>query len=228
MSIWEQIRSAFSEIRASGFVAFLRKLRGDGNRSIAFTIAVVALGAKMAKADGLVTHDEVVAFREVFRAEASAEADIARLFNLARQDIAGYEVYARQVKRLFPDPDHMIVANLIEGLFYIAMADGHYHDGEDVYLSRVAEILGIPPQTFRAIRARAVPGHQGDPYDVLGVAPDSQLDTIRAAWKKLVRECHPDVLQHRGLPPEAIGISERRLVAVNEAWRKIQAEREAA
>ena len=228
MSIWDQIRSAISEIRAGGFIAFLNKLRGGSSRSMAFTIAVVALGAKMAKADGLVTHDEVVAFREVFRAEASAEADIARLFNLARQDTAGFEAYARQIKRLFPDPDHVIVCNLIEGLFYIAMADGHYHEGEDAYLARVAEILGIPPQSFRAIRARAVPDHQGDPYDVLGVTPDTDMQAIRAAWKQLVRECHPDVLQHRGLPPEAIGISERRLVAVNEAWRKIQSEREPA
>jgi len=222
MSIWDQIRHFMRDVAANGFVALFERLRGDPGHSVAFTMAVVALGAKMAKADGRVTHDEVAAFREVFRAEASAEQDIARLFNLARQDIAGFETYAQRIKRLFPSPDQTVVSDLIEGLFYIAMADGHYHPGEDEFLARVAEILGISPAKFRTIRARAVPGQDSDPHVVLGVSTDADFKQIQTAWKKLVRECHPDAIQARGLPPEAIGIAERRLIAINRAWDEIK------
>ncbi|MEO8531597.1 MAG: molecular chaperone DjiA [Deltaproteobacteria bacterium] len=222
MSMWDQIRHFMRDVAANGFMAFFERLRGDAGHSVAFTMAVVALGAKMAKADGRVTHDEVAAFREVYRADASAEQDIARLFNLARQDTAGFEAYAQRIKRLFPSPDHAAVSDLIEGLFYIAMADGHYHPGEDAFLTRVAEILGIPQAKFRTIRARAVPGQDSDPHTVLGVAPSADFAQIQRTWKKLVRECHPDAVQARGLPPEAIGIAERRLIAINRAWDEIK------
>jgi DnaJ like chaperone protein len=225
MSLWDQIRHFLSEIRTHGFVALFDRLRGDPHKSLAFTIAVVALGAKMAKADGLVTHDEVVAFREVFRAEARAEQDIARLFNLARQDIAGFETYAHQIRRLFPDPHHTVITDLVEGLFYIAMADGKYHPHEDSYLERVSGILGLPDGTFRMIRARSAPEGEGDPYTALGVAADAPTEVIHDAWKQIVRDCHPDRLRARGLPDEAIGIAERRLQAVNRAWDDIRKSR---
>jgi DnaJ like chaperone protein len=222
MSLWEQIRHFFRDIRAHGFVALFERLRGDPHKSLAFTIAVVALGAKMAKADGLVTHDEVVAFREVFRAEARAEHDIARLFNLARQDIAGFQAYAYQVRRLFPDPHHSVITDLVEGLFYIAMADGKYHPHEDAYLEQVATILGLPQATFETLRARSAPLGEGDPYQMLGVSRDMETEAIHAVWKQIVRNCHPDSMRARGLPDEAIGIAERRLQAVNRAWDDIR------
>ncbi|MEL7149658.1 MAG: molecular chaperone DjiA [Pseudomonadota bacterium] len=223
MSIWERISEALAALRAGESLSVVfEKLRTPPERSVAFTIAVIALGAKMAKADGLVTRNEVAAFREVFYIPAEEEANTARLFNLARQDVAGFEDYARQVARMFESADGTL-CDLMEGLFYIAVADGAYHPQEDDFLARVAEIFGLPEREFKALRARFVPDAEPDPYDVLGVAPDTDLDSVRKAWRQLVRESHPDQMMARGVPEEAIKLAEKRLIAINRAWETISA-----
>ena len=106
MSIWIRIADAVAALTAGeGLSAVFDKLRARPDRTVAFTIAVIALGAKMAKADGHVTRDEVTAFREVFHIPVSDEASAARLFNLARTDIAGYDDYARRIKAMYGDQD---------------------------------------------------------------------------------------------------------------------------
>lgn len=223
MSIWERIAEALAALRAGESLSVVfEKLRTPPERSVAFTIAVIALGAKMAKADGLVTRNEVAAFREVFYIPAEEEANTARLFNLARQDVAGYEDYARQVARMFESADGTL-CDLMEGLFYIAVADGAYHPQEDDFLARVAEIFGLPEREFKALRARFVPDAEPDPYDVLGVEPDADLGSVRKAWRQLVRESHPDQMMARGVPEEAIKLAEKRLIAINRAWETISA-----
>jgi DnaJ like chaperone protein len=188
---------------------------------VGFTIAVIALGAKMAKADGLVTRDEVTAFREVFHIPKSEEANAARVFNLARQDSAGFEEYAVVVGDMFGDGDEAL-SDLMEGLFHIAVADGRYDRAEDDFLHRVAAIFGLPERDFKSIRARFVPDEHPDPWDVLGVPPGASLEEARAAWRRLVRETHPDRVMARGVPEEA-RIAEKRLVAINRAWEEISA-----
>jgi DnaJ like chaperone protein len=187
---------------------------------VAFAIAVIGLGAKMAKADGQVTRDEVTAFREVFFIPREEEANAARVFNLARQDVAGFEDYARRIARMFGDGDPAL-CDLMEGLFHIAMADGRYHPAEDDFLARVATIFGIDARTFRSLRARFVADAHPDPWDVLGVAPGTPLPEARAAWRALVRETHPDRMIARGVPEEAVKMAEKRLVAINRAWEEI-------
>ncbi len=191
---------------------------------MAFTIAVIALGAKMAKADGHVTRDEVAAFREVFVIPPGEEKNAARVFNLARTDVAGFEEYARRIAEMFEDRPE-VLCDLLEGLFHIALADGEYHPHEDAFLTRVAEIFGIPPARFAALRARFVRGAEPDPYAVLGVAPDAPLAEVRRAWGAIVRESHPDRLTARGLPEEAVELGRKRLLAANAAWEAIKAER---
>lgn len=221
MSIWSRIAAALSALaQGESLAEVFGRLRTPPERSVAFTIAVIALGAKMAKADGQVTRDEVRAFREVFHIPPGEEQQAARVYNLARQDVAGFEEYARKVARMF-GPGHPILRDLLEGLFHIAVADGDYHATEDAFLRRVAEIFGMDDRQFRSLRARLVPGTDPDPYEVLGVAPDAAPAEVRAAWRKAVRECHPDRLLARGLPEEAIRLAERRLVAVNRAWEEI-------
>ncbi len=221
MSIWTRIADAIAALRkGEGLGAVFDQLRTAPEKSVGFTIAVIALGAKMAKADGLVTKDEVTAFREVFTIAAEDEAKAGRLYNLARQDVAGFEDYAERVARMFRN-DTAPLCDLMEGLFHIAMADGHYHEGEDAFLARVAEIFGFDERRFRQIRARFVPDAVRDPYDVLGVSHKATAQDIRAAWRKAVRECHPDQMVARGVPPEAIKLAEARLIAVNQAWEEI-------
>jgi len=199
-------------------------LRAAPDRTVGFAIAVIALGAKMAKADGLVTKDEVVAFREVFLIPPEEEANAARVFNLARQDIAGYDIYARRIKAMY-DEDDRPLCDLLEGLFHIAMADGVYHPKEDDFLQEVAGIFGFDERRFRGIRGQFVAEADRDPYDIIGVDPSAPMNEVRAAWRKLVRETHPDQMLARGVPEEAVKLAERRMVAINRAWEEIQGDR---
>ncbi|MFN3936958.1 MAG: TerB family tellurite resistance protein [Gemmobacter sp.] len=227
MSIWTRIGEALRLLAAGeGLATVFDRLRSPPERSVAFTIAVIALGAKMAKADGQVTRDEVTAFRQVFQIPPGEEAAAARVFNLARQDMAGFEAYATKIAAMFRG-DRETLMDIMEGLFHIAMADGSYHPAEDAFLKRVAEIFGLRDCCFRGLRERYVPDAPHDPYDVLDVDPDAPLDAIRAAWKRAVRESHPDRMRARGVPDEAVRLAERRLVAVNAAWEEISRKRAA-
>ncbi len=226
MSIWIRISDALSALAAGeGLSVVFEKLRAKPDRSVAFTIAVIALGAKMAKADGLVTRAEVTAFREVFHIAPEDEPQAARVFNLARQDVAGFEVYARRIKQMYGDDDGPL-CDLMEGLFHIAMADGVFHPDENRFLRQVADAFGFDERRFVRIRSRFVPDAERDPYDVLGVDAAAPMDVVRAAWRKLVRETHPDQLAARGLPEEAVKLAQTRLIAVNRAWEQITQERQ--
>ncbi|MEM8629692.1 MAG: molecular chaperone DjiA [Pseudomonadota bacterium] len=221
MSIWSRIADALSSLAAGESLSTVfDRLRTPPERTVAFTIAVIALGAKMAKADGHVTRDEVTAFRQVFHIPRSEEQNAAKVFNLARQDVAGFEDYAVRIARMFGS-DTGSLNDLIEGLFYIAVADGEYHPNEDDFLHRVAELFGISERDFRSMRTRFVPDADPDPYDVLGVTEGDTLDDIRAAWRRLVRESHPDVMMARGVPEEAVKLAEKRMIAINRAWEEI-------
>ncbi|MEL6452695.1 MAG: molecular chaperone DjiA [Pseudomonadota bacterium] len=221
MSLWSRISDALAALTAGeGLTAVFDKLRAPPERSVAFAIAVIALGAKMAKADGQVTRDEVTAFREVFHIEAKDEPGAARVFNLARQDVAGFEEYATRVHAMFASEPETLT-DLLEGLFHIAMADGFYHPNEDAFLEEVAHIFAIPDRDFYALRARFVPEAEPDPHTVLGVAPDMPLEDMRKAWRKLVRENHPDAMMARGVPQEAVRLAEKRLIDINRAWEAI-------
>ncbi|MEO1292842.1 MAG: molecular chaperone DjiA [Pseudomonadota bacterium] len=227
MSIWARISDALRALASGESLSVVfDRLRTPPERSVAFTIAVISLGAKMAKADGQVTANEVRAFREIFFIPPEEEASAARVFNLARQDTAGFDTYARRIARMFQDDPH-VLENLMEGLLHISMADGLYHDAENTFLKDVAEIFGINALTFRTLRARHVPGAAPDPYTVLGVDPATPLDDIRGQWRDLVKETHPDRLTARGVPEEALKLATRRLTAINQAWEEIQKDRAA-
>ncbi len=227
MSIWTRISEALAALaKGEGLSAVFDRLKTPPERSIGFTIAVIALGAKMAKADGQVTRDEVAAFREVFTIPPEDEENAARIFNLARQDVAGFDLYARKIASMFGAGDPVLV-NLMEGLFHIAAADGDYHPHEDAFLHEVARIFGLGDRCFRSLVARYVPDAPPDPYDTLGVAHGASMEEIRAAWRQAVRDCHPDRLMAHGLPEEALKLAEQRLVAVNRAWEEISGRRAA-
>ncbi|MBC7164652.1 MAG: molecular chaperone DjiA [Roseovarius sp.] len=225
MSIWTRISEALQALASGESLAHVFDLlRTPPERSVAFTIAVIALSAKMAKADGLVTRDEVTAFREVFHIPPEEEPNAARVFNLARQDVAGFEDYATRIARMFEGAPETL-GDLMEGLFHIAMADGIYHPDEDAFLERVAAIFGLSEPQFRALRARFVPDAAPDPWSVLGVTADMPMHEIRAAWRQMVRDCHPDRMQARGVPREAVLLAEKRLKDINRAWDEIRAAR---
>ncbi|PWJ22503.1 molecular chaperone DjiA [Jannaschia seohaensis] len=223
MTIWQRIMQALARLAPGERLSQLfEPLRAPPERSVAFTIAVIALSAKMAKADGRVTRDEVTAFREVFVIPEREIENAARVFDLARTDVAGFEHYAARIAAMFKG-DGPVLRDLMEGLFHIALADGDYHPAEDAFLTRVAEIFGIPDREFRALRTRLVPGAEPDCWEILGVEPGAPMEEVRAAWRAQVRETHPDRMVARGLPEEAVKLAEKRLVAINRAWERIQA-----
>ena len=221
MSIWKRISDALAALaQGEGLSAVFEKLRTPPERTIGFTIAVIALGAKMAKADGLVTRDEVTAFRQVFHIPASETQNAARVFDLARKDVAGFDLYAARIRDMF-GAGHQALVDLLEGLFYIAVADGRYHPNENVFLEEVARIFGVQSRDFVNMRARFVPDENPDPYCVLGLDPTADAETVRQAWRALVREYHPDRMIARGVPEEAMKLAEKRLIQANWAYEEI-------
>lgn len=218
MSVWIRISEALLALaRGEPLAAIFDRLRTPPERRVGFAIATIALSAKMAKADGRVTRDEVAAFRAVFTIPKGEEANAARVFNLAREDVVGFDVYARRIRRMFDD-GHQTLIDLMEGLFLIATADGAYHAAEDRFLTEVARIFGLTSCEFRGIRSRFVPDAEADPWAVLGLERGAHLDEARAAWRRLVREHHPDRLAARGVPEEAVALAEEQMAAINAAW----------
>ncbi len=161
---------------------------------------------------------------EVFHIPKEDEKSAARVFNMAREDVAGFEEYATRIAAMFRD-DPAVLSDLLEGLFHIAAADGTYHPKEEQFLERVATIFGISQRDFTILRARHIPDAIPDPYTVLGVDPDQSLDEIKTEWRRQIRATHPDQMMARGVPQEAIKLAERRLVAINQAWEDISTHR---
>ena len=228
MSIWTRIADTLALIGESvgGFLqALASRNPTPPEKSVGFSIGMIALGAKMAKADGVVTADEIAAFKQVFHIPDNELAAVARVFNLAKQDTAGFETYARQMARLF-DAQHEVLEDVLDGLFHIAKADNAFHPAEDGFLSQVAQIFGFPPAEFARIRARHV-AMADDPYLILGLTRDATIDEIRKCYRELVREYHPDRHIAAGVPPEMIEIATARLQTVNEAYERIVKEKAA-
>ncbi|WP_319775560.1 DnaJ family molecular chaperone [Breoghania sp.] len=227
MSLWSALAAAVSAIQSGG-AQLLDRLAtlvggGEARNSVAFTAAMIALSAKMAKADGVVTTDEEVAFFSLFDIPHGEERNVARVFDLAKQDVAGFDAYARRIAGLFVDQPETLV-DILDGLFHIAKADGYIHEAELVYLETVAEIFGIEQRAFDQICERHVISG-ADPYKVLGVDRSASDDEVRRVYRKQVMESHPDRLIARGVPEEFVRIANDRVAALNEAWRKISLER---
>jgi len=224
MSLWSRLKEFLRSLGdGASLEAAFDRLRTRPEHTVAFAIAVIALGAKMAKADGRVTRDEVAAFREVFHIPRGEEVAAARIYNLARRDIAGFESYAAKIARMFRDRPGAL-ADMLEGLVYIAMADGEFHAREAAFLESVRSIFGVSPEEYRSIRARYLPDEH-DPYAVIGVSPEATHDEIRRQYRVRVRELHPDQMLARGVPEEARRLAEQRLASVNAAYEEILRER---
>ncbi|CAK0771191.1 DnaJ like chaperone protein [uncultured Gammaproteobacteria bacterium] len=200
----------------------------DGTKSIAFTIAVIVLAAKMAKADGSVSRAEIEIFKRVFRVPPEELRSVGKLFDQARTDSVGFQPYARQVARMFRHR-RAVLEELLEGLFRIAEADGVLQQSELEYLHQVARIFGFSDQDFHRICAahagRFGDSGEPDPYEILGVARTLGDDELKVAYRRLLREHHPDRLIAQGLPQEFIVIATDKMAGINAAYDQIKAER---
>jgi len=203
----------------------------ETRKKVAFSVALIALSAKMAKADGIVSQAEVQAFREIFEFPESEAPHVARLYNLARQDVAGFDAYARQMAGLCRSCSGgpcQLLEDVLDGLFHIAKADGLIHENEMGYLEHVADIFGFDEQAFERIKARHIHLEGRNPYMVLGVSPSDDFTAIRSKYRSLVSEHHPDRLIARGVPAEFHAVAHERMAALNAAYEAIEKERRAA
>ncbi|HJN24609.1 MAG TPA: TerB family tellurite resistance protein [Rhodospirillales bacterium] len=205
---------------------------GDGSklgadtqtRQVAFTMAVIVLSAKMAKADGVVTREEVEAFKRVFHIPPDEMKKVGQLFDEARKDASGYEPYAQQVAQMFRH-EPAILEELIGGLFHIAKADGEVHPAELEFLAKVSVIFGFSEHDFERLRASYDTPEKSDPYEILGVSRDDDDGTIKKAYRKLIVENHPDKLMAQGLPQEFVDLANEKMAAINAAYDTVKKQR---
>jgi DnaJ like chaperone protein len=190
----------------------------------AFSTAVTALGAKLARADGRANVTEYDAFSEVFSPEQGSEDAVHRLYNLARQTTHGYESYARRLAKRYRNCPQLL-EDVVDGLFYIAGSDGAVTDSELEYLRRVSELFGLSALQFRRVKATHLGLAPDDPYAVLGVEPDASDVSVRAAWRAALSDAHPDKAIGRGLPQEYLEVAHAKAAAINAAYDAIQRER---
>jgi DnaJ like chaperone protein len=208
----------------SGLVGAAGRAGEGATRKITFTIGVIALSAKMAKADGHVTRDEIEAFREVFKIPPHEVRNVGRVFDMARKDTAGYEAYAAQIARLFQDSPQ-VLEDLLGALFHIANADGVLHPAEIEYLDNVARIFGFSEARYASIKALYMGPDKASPYTILGVSPDISDADLKKRYRTLIKENHPDKLIAQGMPQEFIEVANDRLAAINAAYDRLEEQR---
>jgi DnaJ like chaperone protein len=225
MSIWKRLLALAGSVFG---------LLGDEGRSldpcspdagdVDFAAAVVALAAKMAKADGKITLDEAAAFRAAFPIAPEERAMFDRLFKLAQETVHGYESYARRIGRRYVSKP-CLLEDVLDILFAVAAADGAITDKEEAYLSRVAEHFGFTETEFARLSAPYFPNRTPDPYSIIGVEISSSDDDIRRAWMRLMNENHPDTFIARGAPHEFIKLAHEKSATINHAYELIKKSR---
>lgn len=190
---------------------------------VIYATGLVALCAKMARADGVVTHNEIAAFRRIIDVPAEDLPRVERLFDLARQTTHGFDAYARQLANVFSD-NMMLLENVLDALFEIARADHALHEVELVFLREVASIFGFSEAEFSAIMANhvAVPD---DPWRILGAHRGMSDAELVKCYRKQIAEHHPDRLIAAGMPHEAIVVANDRAAAINDAYARVRRQR---
>ncbi|MBL4640094.1 MAG: TerB family tellurite resistance protein [Kordiimonadaceae bacterium] len=197
----------------------------ENTKQITFTIGVIALSAKMAKADGQVTREEVDAFKMVFRVPQAEMVNVGRVFDLARKHTAGFDAYARQIANLMKH-NTQVLSDVLEALMFIAKSDGHVHPNELNFIRAVAKIFFYSVPEIDAFVHRHVGADQNCPYATLGVQPGIDDAGLKKAYRSLVRKNHPDHLIAQGVPSDLIAVATRRAAEINTAYDEIMKSRE--
>lgn len=223
MSIWQRIFSAGARLFGPPNLPDGNGLAGRLDEA-GLVAALVALGAKMAKADGQVSLNEVAAFKRVFQTSPENEPTIARFFDLARQTTLGFERYAGIVaKRFRAQP--AALEDVLDGLFHIALADGIVTEDELSFLERVGEIFGFSDREFRRIKIAHMGRAADDPYLILGVDEDISDADLKRAYRRMAAANHPDRMVARGVPQELLKLANHKMAMVNKAYAEITAQR---
>ena len=186
-----------------------------------FALSLIVLSAKLSKADGQVSKEELIAVRDKLKIPENEINNVGKIFNKAKEESSGYEPYAKQIAQIYKN-NLNVLEEVINILFYIAEADGNTSQSELHMIQHIAQIFGLSQSQFNSIRESRKSSDKLNPYIVLESKPEENLQTIRKKYLKLSKEHHPDILISKGVPQEVIEESKKKMRAINSAWDQIQ------
>ena len=186
-----------------------------------FALSLIVLSAKLSKADGNVSREELVAVKDKLKIPENEIDQVGKIFNKAKEESTGYEPYAQQIAQIYKGNIN-VLEEVINILFYIAEADGKVSPSELTMIENISKIFGLTQAQFNSIRESRKGSDKLNPYIVLESNPDDDLQSIRKKYLKLSKENHPDLLVSKGVPQEVIDESKNKMRAINSAWDQIQ------
>jgi DnaJ like chaperone protein len=235
MSIWGRLSAATRELSLGGQISSLlgfkpaseqSKPYAESDNEVPFTVGVIVLSAKMAKADGTVATYEVNAFKEAFKVSAAEMKQVAPVFNSAKRDAANFEDHAERLVTVFRG-NRKLLEDVLDGLFHIAKADDEIGPQEEEFLAKVAKRFGFNTSEFDSIKARHIVSAKRNPYNVLGVEPSVSDEELERHYHKRLDD-DAEQLVARGVPKEFAVIAIDRRAALSEAYDAIMKERSAS
>ena len=195
--------------------------RSSAHSQQVFAIALIILTAKLAKADGHVSREELIAIKNKLKIPEHEIDQVGKIFNKAKEDSLGYEPYAQQIAQIYRN-NPVVLDEIINTLFYIAEADGSVSVSELAMIRNVAKIFGLNESQFEGIKESRKSSDKLNPYIVLGCSPNDDFAIIRKKYLQLSKEHHPDVLMNKGVPQEVIEESKKKMRAINSAFDQIE------
>ena len=186
-----------------------------------FALSLIVLSAKLSKADGQVSKEELIAVKNKLKIPENEIEQVGKIFNKAKQESTGYEPYAQQIAQIYKNNPN-VLEEVINILFYIAEADGNVSKSELDMMQHIAQIFGLNQVQFNAIKESRKSSDKLNPYIVLESKPEENLQTIRKKYLQLSKEHHPDLLISKGVPQEVIAESKKKMRAINSAWDQVQ------
>jgi len=186
-----------------------------------FALSLIVLSAKLSKADGQVSKEELIAVKDKLRIPDNELDQVGKIFNKAKEESTGYEQYAQQIAQIYKGNIN-VLEEVINILFYIAEADGNISDSELQMIEHIAQIFGLSEIQFNSIKESRKSSDKLNPYIVLESKPDDEIDIIRKRYLKLSKEHHPDLLMSKGVPQEVIDESKAKMRSINSAWDQVQ------
>ena len=236
MSIWGSLIGGMIGLSLGGPFGMLlgsliggkisRARSGGGFRSFAqpqqvFALSLIVLSAKLSKADGQVSREELIAVKDKLKIPENELDQVGKIFNQAKQESTGYEPYAKQIAQIYKGNIN-VLEEVINILFYIAEADGNVSDSELRMIEHIAKIFGLNEAQIDSIKESRKSSDKINPYIVLESNPSDNIQTIRKRYLKLSKEHHPDLLLNKGVPKEVIEESKKKMRSINSAWNQIQ------
>ena len=191
------------------------------NNQQIFALSLIVLSAKLSKADGSVSKEEIIAVKEKLNIPEKEMGQVGKIFDKAKEESTGYEPYAKQISEIFSG-NLNVLEEVINILFYVAEADGEVSESEKVMIEDIAYIFGLSKSQFVSIQESRKSSDKLNPYIVLESGPEDDLQTIRKRYIKLSKEHHPDLLMSKGVPLEVINESKNKMRSINSSWDQIQ------